>query len=894
MNIETSIAPLLDLLAKSAALILLGSALIAVLRKSSAANRHAISVAIFAGLMLLPFTKLLPARWSFAIEKPAAPGLNVRLPLILPATSSETEKSASPAADTSAAASTAPLVIPWKKLAIFVWLGGAALLIAGRAIIALRLRSIVRRSFPIEDAPLAATVRGLVATSEVPAEVRMSDECRVPLAAGIVRPVVLLPAEATDWSDVSISSALRHELGHVRRRDCITRLIADVLCALYWVNPLVWFAARQMRLAQEQACDDLVLNAGASASEYAEQLVDVVRNLQGNRFTARHALAMAQPSTLETRVLAIVDAQRDRSARSIRGTYVGLAFVGASLALCTAAQLRGADEKKAGADADANRAARKQILIEAKFVEITGDNPALVKIMKEYNSTVSTVGVLTKDKAGEVLRALNQPKGVDLLSAPRITTLTNQAARIEVVRDLKYPTEWEKNPKTGILEPTVYDTKDVGVKLGVVTGTNADGSITLKLEPEVVEFEGFEDLDAKTKTRIGKADDKLPANKRLVTLPDLSKIPEGHRTRPIFNVRKMEANVTIQPEQTVILGGMEKVDVQTVEDTNSKTGRTKVSGVQLRRRLFVLVTARIVKPDGVPAARPGGASSNPAGKTGAILEAKPLEIASDKMSLDTKTGVLSASGNVKIETAEATIAAAAVEITPKNNDGNKRATEATTDAGQPTPQWVFPKLDFREATVREIVDFLVAKSKTLDAAGHGANIILKDAAKIGDVRVTLSLKNIPLAEVLRYVAALANCELVNEEFAFILRPMPEGKAPAPNAAPEKEAPKPAAAPEQPKSAALKKAGAIIIPKLELRDATLSETVEFLRAKAKELDPEKRGVNLVLKPAADGKDPKITLSLANIPIVEALRYVAALSGFELVADEHVITIQPAAK
>jgi beta-lactamase regulating signal transducer with metallopeptidase domain len=347
MNIETPFVPLLDLLVKSAALILISTALLAVMRKASAANRHAVSAAIFGALLLLPFTKLVSARWSFVLEKAAAASVNVRLPVITTASTVGERASVQPVENVAHPAPRTLLVIPWKKLVVAVWIAGAALLLTRRGLIALKLRAIVRSSFPIENERLAAKVRSLVDAGRVRAEVRESDLCLVPLASGIVRPVVLLPIEAAEWSDAFVSSALRHELGHIRRRDCITRLLADVLCVIYWMNPLVWFAARQMRIAQEQACDDLVLISGAPADEYASQLVDVVRSLQGDRFTARHALAMAQPSTLETRVRAIVDEGRDRSPRGARATVAGCLSAAFTLAICLVTQVRGADQDKA-------------------------------------------------------------------------------------------------------------------------------------------------------------------------------------------------------------------------------------------------------------------------------------------------------------------------------------------------------------------------------------------------------------------------------------------------------------------------------------------------------------------------------------------------------------------
>jgi hypothetical protein len=138
--------------------------------------------------------------------------------------------------------------------------------------------------------------------------------------------------------------------------------------------------------------------------------------------------------------------------------------------------------------------------------------------------------------------------------------------------------------------------------------------------------------------------------------------------------------------------------------------------------------------------------------------------------------------------------------------------------------------------------------------------------------------------------------MVREEFAFVIRPLQAGKTPAPNADQEKPAaPVPAAdALANQRGAALEKARAIIFPKIDLHDATLSETVDFLRAKSKDLDPDKQGVNLILMTQPNGADPKLTLSVTNIPLSEALRYVAALAGFDIAADDHAITIRPAAK
>ena len=132
----------------------------------------------------------------------------------------------------------------------------------------------------------------------------------MPMAWGILRPAVLMPAEADEWPIERLRIVLLHELAHVRRRDCLTHLLAQVACAVYWFHPLAWMAARRARAERERACDDLVLAAGTRGSDYAEELLQIARVMRSGRFPAVLAgatLAMAHRSQLEGRLLAILD-----------------------------------------------------------------------------------------------------------------------------------------------------------------------------------------------------------------------------------------------------------------------------------------------------------------------------------------------------------------------------------------------------------------------------------------------------------------------------------------------------------------------------------------------------------------------------------------------------------
>ena len=151
---------------------------------------------------------------------------------------------------------------------------------------------------------------------------------------GWIRPVVLLPAEADSWGVDRRRDVLLHELAHVRRLDCLTQAIARAACAVYWFHPLAWVAARRMRIERERACDDVVLLAGARASDYAGHLLEIARGLRVPRAAALAALAMARPSQLEGRLMAILDPARRRRGPG-RGV-AAIALLAASLVLVPA------------------------------------------------------------------------------------------------------------------------------------------------------------------------------------------------------------------------------------------------------------------------------------------------------------------------------------------------------------------------------------------------------------------------------------------------------------------------------------------------------------------------------------------------------------------------------
>ncbi|NJO13118.1 MAG: hypothetical protein HC872_06265 [Gammaproteobacteria bacterium] len=221
---------------------------------------------------------------------------------------------------------------------LFVWLVGALVVLLRNALAHVRLIQWVRRSRADLSPPWAATVCRAANEALFRRHLRVleSDHTSSPCTFGLVRPVVLLPAAGSSWSETQRRFTLLHELAHVRRLDYLTTQMASVACALHWYNPFVWFAAGQARKLQEQACDDVVLNAGGKSADYAHFLVELagVSRPLSPAFPA--AVSMVQRSQLHGRVTAILDATLARMPPGRLALVTALApLVGLMLFLAT-------------------------------------------------------------------------------------------------------------------------------------------------------------------------------------------------------------------------------------------------------------------------------------------------------------------------------------------------------------------------------------------------------------------------------------------------------------------------------------------------------------------------------------------------------------------------------
>ncbi len=237
----------------------------------------------------------------------------------------------------------APPSIPYKSLLFSLWLAGFILCIAPVAIgyaVMLATRIKYRR---VSEGPWHELLNSLRKQLRIrrPVSLLRSKRGGMPMTWGIFFPQVVLPEDSFGWTAERKRIVILHELAHVRRWDTLTQLLAQIACALFWFNPLVWYTASRMRIERELACDDLVLRAGCRPSDYAEELLAIAAGFQGRariRITGTLGVPMASAPKIEGRVRSILDLRRRPGA--ITGLGLFCALVSASAILVPSMILR--------------------------------------------------------------------------------------------------------------------------------------------------------------------------------------------------------------------------------------------------------------------------------------------------------------------------------------------------------------------------------------------------------------------------------------------------------------------------------------------------------------------------------------------------------------------------
>ena len=226
---------------------------------------------------------------------------------------------------------------------------------------------------------------------------------------------------------------------------------------------------------------------------------------------------------------------------------------------------------------------------------------------------LSVAGVFTNPQFQVVLRALSQKKGIDLVSAPKVTTKSGSTAKIEIVREFRYPSQFDPpqlSATTGSTyapvvpnSPSGWETKNTGITLEVEPTVGPDSyTIELRLAPRVIEFDGFINYGSPIYASV-------QYTTPLLTLPSTTfEATPNTINQPVFSTREVETQVSVYDGQTVVMGGLMREDVQKVQDKVPILGDIPLAGrlfrtnvdQHIKRNLLMFVTAGLLDPAGQP------------------------------------------------------------------------------------------------------------------------------------------------------------------------------------------------------------------------------------------------------------------------------------------------------
>jgi general secretion pathway protein D len=244
------------------------------------------------------------------------------------------------------------------------------------------------------------------------------------------------------------------------------------------------------------------------------------------------------------------------------------------------------------------------------FPNTPPDLSSVIDLASSANSLFTASGwTVNGYEVDFALRALSRKTGSDLMSAPKVTVLSGKRASITVAQELRYPESYgdiESQVSSGggqngggssisITAGTPQDfvTRNVGVEMSVTPNVENDDTISLILEPRVTEFEGF--------VEYGGPSVALSTEGTVVT------VPAGFY-QPIFSTRELSTEVTIFDGATVVMGGLTRDEVKTVNDRVPILGDLPGVGrlfrsegeTRQKRNLLIFITANLVSPGGSP------------------------------------------------------------------------------------------------------------------------------------------------------------------------------------------------------------------------------------------------------------------------------------------------------
>lgn len=152
-----------------------------------------------------------------------------------------------------------PREFDWSAAVLWLLAGGVALRLGLLGLGLWRLRR-----YRLQSQPFATAYD---------ADIRISPEVSSPVTFGARRPVILVPERFPELAPAMQQAILCHEILHIERHDWLFTMAEEVVRAVFWFHPAVWWVLGEIQLAREQAVDQRVVEITAARDPYVDALL---------------------------------------------------------------------------------------------------------------------------------------------------------------------------------------------------------------------------------------------------------------------------------------------------------------------------------------------------------------------------------------------------------------------------------------------------------------------------------------------------------------------------------------------------------------------------------------------------------------------------------------------
>lgn len=166
-------------------------------------------------------------------------------------------------------------------------------------------------------------------------EIRISHEIQSPVTFGFFHPVVILPGTFPDLPESIQEAILCHERCHIRRRDWLFTMAEELIRAVFWFHPGIWWTLGQIQLAREQTVDREVIALTGAPEHYVDALLAVAGAVPQTDLAP--APLFLRRRHLKQRVFSLLKEAAMSKQKSLSTLAAGLGLIAAACWFATAA-----------------------------------------------------------------------------------------------------------------------------------------------------------------------------------------------------------------------------------------------------------------------------------------------------------------------------------------------------------------------------------------------------------------------------------------------------------------------------------------------------------------------------------------------------------------------------